>query len=258
MADWYCKIAGKLYGPFDHAKLRQMAAENRLLPNDLLREGADGDWFPAEEIEELFPDASRTRRDDDDDEDDLPRRRKKRAKTVNYYSQSMRNLQEFGTWTNYIGWTAVFAGLMFGITTSITMVRAGDFEPVMFIVWLLGGAVLVLMVCLADVLLFGIPVVLMGVRLDPRRHHVLDLFGYAYVVSLAVILFRLLVSCLSAMIADFLFLLIPICYAIVFGYLMHNYWGLPGYKAWGLASVRFAYQTLCAATYLIVRYYVGQ
>jgi hypothetical protein len=255
MTDWYCKISGKLYGPYDHAKLRQMAVENRLMPDDLLREGKDGEWFPADEIEDLFPESRRSRRDEYDD-DDLPRRRKKRGRSVNYYSQALANLQEFGHWTQYIGWTAVFSGLMFGITVTIRMIRAGHFDAGMFILATVVGAIMVMVFCFFDVLLFGIPCMIMGLRPDPRRHYVLDLFGYAYIVTLAVFLFRLLVSCLNPMIADFLLLLIPFCHAAVFGYFMHNNWGLSGAKAWGLASVRFAYLMLCFAGYLIARYYV--
>ena len=252
MADWYCKIGGKLYGPFDQARLRLMADEARLLPDDLLREGEDGDWFPAEEIENLFPvPAGRGARDHDDE----GRPRRKKRKTVNYYRVMMQNLQEGGAWTNYIGWTAVFEGLLRGITVAIVGIREFDFQAVtMFVVWTIVGAIMLLAYCLVDVLLFGVPCVLLGVRLEPRRHHVLDLFGYAYVLGLAVILFRTLASCGSTMIAEFLLLLIPFVHATVFGYVMHNYWDLPAGKAWALAGIRFAYQMLFIGAYLCVRY----
>ncbi|MCI0680881.1 MAG: DUF4339 domain-containing protein [Gemmataceae bacterium] len=270
MADWYCKIAGKLYGPFDNARLRQMAAEERLHPDDLLREGQDGDWFPAEEIENLFPEARPAarsgrddrddaddwvERDDGDDLDDRPRRRRKRgAKTLNYYQVLMRNLQEPGSWTQYIGWTAVFEGLMRGVTASIMMLRAGALDPVAFIVWTLVGAVMVLVYCLVDALLFGVACVALGVRLDPRRHHVLDLFGYAYVVGLALMLFRLLTACAHTMAADFWLLVIPIAHGVVFGYLLQHYWDLPAGKAYALTAIRFVYQMLVVGAWLCFRY----
>jgi hypothetical protein len=251
MADWYCKIGGKLYGPFDHARLRLMADEARLLPDDLLREGEDGDWFPAEEIENLFPaPAGGELRDEDN------RRRRKKRKTVNYYGVMMQNLQEGGAWTNYIGWTAVFEGLLRGITVAVVAIREFNFDALTtFVVWTIVGAVMLLAYCLVDVLLFGVPCVLLGVRLEPRRHHILDLFGYAYVLGLAVVLFRTLTSCGSMIIADFLLLLVPVVHAIVFGYIMQNYWDLPAGKAWALAGIRFAYQMLFIGAYLCVRYF---
>lgn len=254
MTDWYCKIAGKLYGPYDHARLRHMAAEGRLLPDDLVRDGEDGEWFPAEEIENLFPEGRRAEREADDDDDDRPRRRKKR-KSVNYYSALITNLQQGGNWLQYVGWTAVFEGLLRGATELIVMLRAGDIDPVAFILWTIVGAIMVLAYCFVDVLLFGIVCVLLKVGLDPRRHHVLDLFGYAYVVGLFVILFRMLTSCISSMIAEFVLLLIPFFHGVVFVYLLQHYWDLSAQKAWGLAGIRFAYQMLFIGGWLVIRYY---
>jgi len=58
MAKWHCMIAGEKQGPFSTSQLRQLAAEGRLEPDDLIiREGMT-EWAKASKARGLFPAAS--------------------------------------------------------------------------------------------------------------------------------------------------------------------------------------------------------
>jgi|GEM_PF-2828003 len=56
---WYCRIGEQEMGPLTIDTLVQMVLQGRVFPDDMLRLGTTGDWFPAGAVEELFP-AGRT------------------------------------------------------------------------------------------------------------------------------------------------------------------------------------------------------
>src|SRR5262245_36851178 len=93
MARWFCKIGGKQYGPYAEEDLRRLVGEGRLLPDDQLRDGREGAWFPADEMRDLFRRPVRDDADDFEEEEDsdLPRRRK-RGKPSNYFQILSQNL----------------------------------------------------------------------------------------------------------------------------------------------------------------------
>lgn len=47
---WYCRIAGREFGPFAAEQLTALAQERRLSPLDFIREGDCGAWLPASQI----------------------------------------------------------------------------------------------------------------------------------------------------------------------------------------------------------------
>lgn len=51
---WYCRIEDKVIGPLSTGRLRQMARQGKLLPEDDVRLGTIGDWVPADEVVGLF------------------------------------------------------------------------------------------------------------------------------------------------------------------------------------------------------------
>lgn len=57
-AGWYCNISGSLIGPLSIESLVQMVLQKRLFPDDLIRMGTTGEWFPAKTVPDLFPDSS--------------------------------------------------------------------------------------------------------------------------------------------------------------------------------------------------------
>ncbi len=56
MADeWFVRVQGKTYGPVDAATLREWRREGRLIPENEIRAGADGEWQIAGTMQEFFP-----------------------------------------------------------------------------------------------------------------------------------------------------------------------------------------------------------
>ena len=54
MANWYCMMGGKKYGPLDTSQLQQLAADGRFKPEDMvMRDGLDG-WVKAFQVKGLF------------------------------------------------------------------------------------------------------------------------------------------------------------------------------------------------------------
>lgn len=244
MPDWFCKIDGKVYGPYSGQALRQMAVEERLLPSDSLRDGADGEWFPAREMENLFPGAA-SAIEDDVFADDRPR--KKKSKPSNYYQIVWQNLAEGGQWHAILGVTfgaEIVLGIIFTFLRGPFFFLFDRGGLLMAIITAMGAAVLILAFSfLVDVLFFGIPCVLMRVRLNPRRDSVLDVFSFSYLLVLAPKLFAHLVILGSDTVGTLLILLYPFVHAGVLAYLMTRFWGLSGSRSLSLAGIRFAYQT---------------
>jgi Zn-dependent protease with chaperone function len=54
---WFCQIDGETYGPFAGSELKQLVAEQRLQPGDMLRRGETGAWSEARRFKGLFDDA---------------------------------------------------------------------------------------------------------------------------------------------------------------------------------------------------------
>lgn len=52
--EWFCKIAGNQRGPLSPAQLKLLAAHGELRPQDLVRQGFEGPWAPAERVKGLF------------------------------------------------------------------------------------------------------------------------------------------------------------------------------------------------------------
>lgn len=57
-AGWYCNISGSMIGPMSIESLVQMVLQKRLFPDDMIRMGTTGEWFPAKTVPDLFPDSS--------------------------------------------------------------------------------------------------------------------------------------------------------------------------------------------------------
>ncbi|MES2792207.1 MAG: GYF domain-containing protein [Planctomycetota bacterium] len=55
---WYCDISGSVMGPVSIEALVQMVLQKRIFPDDLIRLGDSGEWFPAKTVPDLFPDNS--------------------------------------------------------------------------------------------------------------------------------------------------------------------------------------------------------
>jgi hypothetical protein len=237
-----------------------MAAEDRLLPEDVLREGESGEWFPASEMDNLFPRRAGHGRDDED-RDDQPRIWKRKRKGSNYYGLVWRNFQEGGQWISILLVTLglqvlipVIVGLIALAIMGFTRPGAGAGAAVGRI---LGaacgyGAFLALAFFL-DVLVFGIPFSLLRVRLDSRRDNVLELFSYSYLVGLLPKLIIIFVALGSFRWEVVLALIYPFIHAGVLVYLMYTYWGLSGGKCWLLAGIRFFYQMVFLVAYVVIR-----
>jgi hypothetical protein len=52
--EWFCKIADRERGPLSSAQLKSLAAQGELHPQDLVRQGTDGAWVPADRVKGLF------------------------------------------------------------------------------------------------------------------------------------------------------------------------------------------------------------
>ncbi|MBX3440266.1 MAG: DUF4339 domain-containing protein, partial [Planctomycetaceae bacterium] len=72
---WYCRIEDKVIGPLSTGRLRQMARQGKLLPEDHVRLGTIGDWVPADQVIGLFRGVATTTRAEQESA-------KKRAATV--------------------------------------------------------------------------------------------------------------------------------------------------------------------------------
>lgn len=51
---WYYKSAEAEVGPISFSGLRRMALEGTIGPETLVRQGAEGDWVSAGDVEHLF------------------------------------------------------------------------------------------------------------------------------------------------------------------------------------------------------------
>lgn|SRR5262245_55046962 len=264
MTRWFCKIGGKQYGPYAEQDLRRLADEGRLLPDDQLRDGRDGAWFPAEQMRELFRGGKGDDRDDFDEEeaDDLPRRRKKDRKPSNYFQVLNQNL-----WASDAQWKkilAIIALLLFLLPLVIAVFsflnvmvsdrRAGLGGVVAGIVWAVVMPFVVVSIFFADAFLFGFVCKAFRVRLDKRYHGVLDLFAFCYLIELVPLLIRFLVGLGSRQAGLLLALLDPIVQAGVLGYFIHASWGLSSQRAWMIAGVRFGYQMLFMLLYVALMF----
>ncbi|MHB8902438.1 MAG: DUF4339 domain-containing protein, partial [Thermoguttaceae bacterium] len=54
MADWYCKFAEQVLGPFSPGQLKALATGGRLMPGDLVARSGEGPWVPASRVKGLF------------------------------------------------------------------------------------------------------------------------------------------------------------------------------------------------------------
>ena len=54
MAEWYCMVNGRKYGPIDEEGVRRWAAEGRLTPTDHVWSEGMADWSPATTVPGLF------------------------------------------------------------------------------------------------------------------------------------------------------------------------------------------------------------
>ncbi len=52
--EWYCRIAGKQYGPMSPKQLKSLAASGKLKPDDGVRREADKQWAAASKVKGLF------------------------------------------------------------------------------------------------------------------------------------------------------------------------------------------------------------
>jgi hypothetical protein len=52
--EWFCRIAGNQRGPLSAAQLKLLATHGELRAQDLVRQGTDGPWVPAERVKGLF------------------------------------------------------------------------------------------------------------------------------------------------------------------------------------------------------------
>jgi len=52
--EWYAKVMGKKVGPMTGGQLKQLAVQQRLTPEDLIRKGESGSWTPANRVKGLF------------------------------------------------------------------------------------------------------------------------------------------------------------------------------------------------------------
>jgi uncharacterized protein DUF4339 len=240
MADWYCKIDGTVYGPYNDVKLRELAANGRLLPEDSLRDGDSGPWFAAEEIANLFP-------KDSEDVADRIRIRKGRdaGKGSNYYAIFGRNISEGGNWQ---------AALLGGLVGEALLKCA---FPLLFAIFQRGSPVAVAAVFLntftslilfvvfwiADAITFGIPCLMFRTRFE-KRSSVLDVITYCHVIALGAVLIRLLVWAFSRQAGIVMFLLMPLAHAGILAYFASTYWKLPGSQTLLLVSVRCVFHLL--------------
>ena len=55
---WYCRLMGTELGPFTSKQLLEMARSHRLMPDDSVKNGAEGMWVAAHRVKGLFDDAS--------------------------------------------------------------------------------------------------------------------------------------------------------------------------------------------------------
>ena len=55
---WYCRLMGTELGPFTSKQLLEMARSHRLMPDDSVKQGAEGMWVAAHRVKRLFDDAS--------------------------------------------------------------------------------------------------------------------------------------------------------------------------------------------------------
>jgi hypothetical protein len=53
-SQWYCQVGNEQYGPFPASELKRLCQENRLLPDNLVRQGEDGRWIMASQVPGLF------------------------------------------------------------------------------------------------------------------------------------------------------------------------------------------------------------
>jgi hypothetical protein len=266
MANWFCKIAGTVYGPYGGDDLRRLVGEGRLLSADTLRDGEDGEWFPAEEMENLFPEMKRARpRDEDefeDDDFDRPRRRKSRqsGRPSNYYSVLLANLRQGGQWKRFLGITFGLQVLIPTVFNLIVLLIRAAQIPVhgagAIAGYILQFAALSLFYLAAafavDVLIFGLVCLMFRVRINPRHDSVLDVFAFCYLVGLIPSLLRLFVSCGSFDVANYLLLVHPFVHGGVLVYLLVAYWGLPAGRAWALGAIRFGYQISVVIVFLFL------
>jgi hypothetical protein len=57
-SEWFVRGGGKVYGPLDPAKLKQLAADGKIGPQTEVAKAATGPWHPASKVGGLFPDAA--------------------------------------------------------------------------------------------------------------------------------------------------------------------------------------------------------
>lgn len=55
MGGWYCNLLGEISGPFELEELVFLRNRAKLSPNDLVRNGPNGTWTQARNVEQLFP-----------------------------------------------------------------------------------------------------------------------------------------------------------------------------------------------------------
>lgn len=67
-AGWYCNISGSVMGPVTIESLVQMVLQKRIFPDDLIRLGDSGEWFPASSVPDLFPSSAGGKKGAQEDE----------------------------------------------------------------------------------------------------------------------------------------------------------------------------------------------
>ncbi|MEE8450883.1 MAG: DUF4339 domain-containing protein [Thermoguttaceae bacterium] len=63
--EWFCRISGEVAGPFSPHQLKELVQEGRLAPQDQVRQGTDGSWAAADRVKGLFSSARAVRSEPD-------------------------------------------------------------------------------------------------------------------------------------------------------------------------------------------------
>ena len=252
---WFCKIQGKVYGPYTGDHLRQMVPARTGFFREMPCQGESGEWFAAAEMENLFPDSGSLAEDEEESAGSVRRQRKGSGKPSNYYRVFFRNLTEGGQWRPFLGVTIGVGLVLVLVFFFINLIATGLLRHpgalvAGFLLALLFAFILPAVFLFADGLLFGIPCVLMRVRLDARCHSALDLLALCHLIGLGPKLVILIAAVVSPMVGVFLAALYPFVHAGVLAYFMIAWWGFTGGRALTLAAIRFTYQMLFVVGYI--------
>lgn len=252
MAEWFCRIQGKVLGPYSRDELQAMAEEKKLFPRHRVREGEAGEWFNAGDLKGLFT----AKEVEEYQEETAPPWARKKSPVLpgggqGYYATLRQSYRQGGSWVAMV-LKVVLLYCLCCISLAFLMTRIAQNPVTLIGIGLLVSTVGLVVVMTLEALAVGVPCLILPKVWD--NEDILEVFAATYYYSslfligtTAALLTNHFAGDSAAGQLEFVLLLYPLVQACIFAYLACTRWNLPLAHAIILTGARFVTQSALQA-----------